>query len=99
MHLTFSSNTSHGTMADLGFLLSGCSSAEQAARLRALRALALVYLGPAHPATIALAAAIADPSTEEEALAQIDALPALRRRRLLASYGALMTKPQPAVRC
>jgi hypothetical protein len=44
-------------MGDLGFLLSGCSPAEQAARLRELRALALVYLGPAHPATIALAAA------------------------------------------
>jgi hypothetical protein len=33
--------------ADLGFLLSDCSPAEQAARLRELRALALVYLGPA----------------------------------------------------
>lgn len=83
-------------MADLGFLLFGCSPAEQAARLRELRALALVYLGPAHPATIALAAAIANPSAEEEALAQIDTLPALRRRRLLGSYGALMPRSSRA---
>jgi hypothetical protein len=38
-------------MGDLGFLVSGCSPSEHAARLRELRALALVYLGPAHPAT------------------------------------------------
>jgi hypothetical protein len=71
-------------MGDLGFLLSGCSPAEQAARLRELRALALVYLGPAHPATTALAAAIGDPTAVDRALAELGAVPALRRRRLLS---------------
>jgi hypothetical protein len=90
----------------LAFWVDGVPEVERTARCRELRALALVYLGPAHPATVALAAAIANHNTEEAALAQIDALPALRRRRLLASYGALMSRqkqskgsarPAPAV--
>jgi hypothetical protein len=68
----------------------GCSPSEHAARLRELRALALVYLGPAHPATIALAAAIVDPAMTERALRLVGDLPALRKRRLLATYGAIM---------
>jgi hypothetical protein len=45
-----------------------------------------------HPVTIALAAAVTDPAATDRALTELDAIPALRRRRLLASYGALMTR-------
>ncbi|HEX3410640.1 MAG TPA: hypothetical protein VHT00_02885 [Stellaceae bacterium] len=79
-------------MADLGFLLSGCLPAEQAARLRELRALALVYLGLRHPVTAALGEAIGDPSMVDRALAELGAVPALRRRRLLCAYAALIVK-------
>jgi hypothetical protein len=70
-------------MADAGEL-------ERQARLRELRALSLLYCGRDHPATIALTEAIADPSAADRALAQLDTLPALRRRRLLANYAALL---------
>jgi hypothetical protein len=76
-------------MGDLGFLLSGCSPAERAARLRELRALAMVYLGLRHPAT----AALGDPTAVDRALAELGAIPALRRRRLLCAYAALLGKP------
>jgi hypothetical protein len=64
-----------------------------------VRALSLVYLGLRHPVTIALAAAVTDPAATDRALTVLDALPALRRRRLLASYGALMTRPTRANPC
>jgi hypothetical protein len=73
----------------LAFLLDGVPEVERMARCRELRALALVYCGSAHPATEALGAAITDPAMTDRALIEIDAIPALRRRRLLASYGAL----------
>jgi hypothetical protein len=73
----------------LAFLLDGVPEAERTARCRELRALALVYCGLAHPATKALGAAIGDPAMTGRALAELDAIPALRRRRLLATFGAL----------
>jgi hypothetical protein len=76
----------------LAFLLGGIPEAERMARLRELRALSLVYLGLRHPVTTALAAAVTDPAETDQALTVLDALPALRRRRLLASYGALMAR-------
>ena len=76
----------------LAFLLDGVPEAERMARCRELRALALVYCGLAHPATEALGAAISDPAATGRALVEIDAIPALRRRRLLASYGALVVR-------
>jgi hypothetical protein len=85
-------------MGDLGFLLSGCSSSEHAARLRELRALALVYLGLRHPVTAALSEAIGDPSMVDRALTELGMVPALRRRRLLCTYAALIGKQQTAVR-
>jgi hypothetical protein len=80
----------------LAFLLDGVPEAERMARCRELRALSLVYLGPRHPVTIALAAAVADPAATDRALTVLDALPALRRRRLLASYGALLWTKEPS---
>jgi hypothetical protein len=71
-------------------LLAGIPERERAAHCRELRALALVYLGLRHPATIAPAEAVADPAAGPRALALLDAVPALPRRRLLSAYGALM---------
>ena len=74
-------------MGDLGFLVSGCSPSEHAARLRELRALALVYLGLRHPV---IGEAIGDPSRVALALAELGAVPALGRRQLLCAFGALI---------
>jgi hypothetical protein len=67
----------------------GFDGAERLARLRAMRALAFVFCGPAHPLTMALLEAEADDAAAIAALDHLDALPALRRRRLLAAYAAL----------
>jgi hypothetical protein len=83
----------------LAFLLDGVPEAERTARCRELRALALVYFGLRHPATAALGEAIGDPTAVDRALAELGAVPAFRRRRLLCAYGALMVKRQTAVRC
>jgi hypothetical protein len=78
---------------NLGFLLVG-PEAEIVPRLRELRALALLLCGARHPLTGALAAAVADPAVADAALAEISRLPAVPRRRLLASY-ARLTGPLP----
>jgi hypothetical protein len=83
----------------LVFLLDSIPEAERTARCRELRASALVYLGLRHPVTAALGEAIGDPSMVDRALAELGAVPALRRRRLLCAYGALIAKQQTAVRC
>jgi hypothetical protein len=57
---------------------------ERIARLRELRVAALLWLGSQHPLVRALVDAIADPEAIAEAVAQIDALPAILRRRILA---------------
>lgn len=77
------------THTGLSFLLGG-DAAERVARLRELRALATVFCGPSHPATAALTAAVTAPAQAAHALAEIAALPALRKRRLLATFGSLM---------
>jgi hypothetical protein len=63
--------------------------AERLARLRSLRALALLLARPHARFIRALALAETDPASLPEALALLDRLPALTRRRLLASYAAL----------
>jgi hypothetical protein len=72
----------------------GLTTSERLARWRGLRALALVYVGGAHPLVSTLRAAERDRKAAALALEQLDALPALRRRRLLASYGALDAPPR-----
>ena len=64
--------------------------AERLARLRSLRALALVHCGP-HGAVLraALRAAETKPAALAIALEAINSLPAVPRRHLLASYAAL----------
>jgi hypothetical protein len=84
-------NDSVGTPR-LAFLIADGSESERQARFRELRALALVYFGGSHAITVALGEAIADPGATERALGLLDAAPALRRRRILASFGALMPR-------
>jgi hypothetical protein len=81
-----------GKPGRLSFLVVGVSELERQARCRELRALSLLLLGHGHAATVALAAAIADPAATDRALRLVDALPALRHRRLLASYTALLER-------
>jgi hypothetical protein len=75
----------------------GISPMERLARLRALRALAMCYCGgPHHPLWVELLAAELDVTALPRALGQLDRLPALWRRRLLASYAALAAaSPSP----
>ena len=72
-------------MSPRAFLVTGIDETERRARLRELRALAVVYLGANHPATRSIGEAIADPAAIEAALTLLDGVPALRRRRLLAA--------------
>jgi hypothetical protein len=76
----------------LDFLLRDADQLERIARIREMRALSLLLCGAAHPATVALAKAITDPTATDHALTEVDILPALRRRRLLAAYCALMRR-------
>jgi hypothetical protein len=67
---------------------------DRAVQLAELRTLALMLLGPAHKLTRALQAA--DRGNEaalSAALAEIDALPALRRRKILSTF-AVLRRPQ-----
>lgn len=66
--------------------------AERLARTRAMRALANVF-AHRHPQFVeALRAGETDPTALDQALQLLNELPALNRRRLLASYGAVATK-------
>jgi hypothetical protein len=77
-------------MSGLGFLLLNLPEPERAARCRELRALALVYLGLTHPVTKALSEAVTDAEVTDRAIAELSSIPALRKRRLLSAYAALM---------
>ena len=63
---------------------------ERTARLREARMAARLLLGPRHPVTEALAAAIADPDALATALAELDAMAAIPRRRLLAMLASVL---------
>jgi hypothetical protein len=62
---------------------------ERTARLREARVAAQLLLGRRHPLVGALVDAIADPAALIAALAELDALPALPRPRLLATLAAV----------
>ena len=79
-------------VGDVGPWSTGIAEAERITRCRELRALALVYLGPEHRLTVELGNAIADAGALAAARAELCALPALRRRRLLATYAALLPR-------
>jgi hypothetical protein len=63
---------------------------ERSARLREARMAARLLFGSRHALTVALADAIAAPATLGTVLAELDALPALPRRRLLATLAAVL---------
>ncbi|WP_267360978.1 MULTISPECIES: hypothetical protein [unclassified Methylobacterium] len=66
--------------------------AERVERLRALRAITRLLLGPAGEGLtklLALSEIDPDPSTLRCAVDLINAMPSLDRRKILASYGAL----------
>lgn len=69
---------------------------EFTARLRSLRALALVYVGPHHPIVSALRDAELDPIRLAHAATILETLPALRLRRMLATYAELTQPRRPA---
>ncbi len=64
--------------------------AERVARLRAMRALALLLCRPHSNFIKTLQQAETDPGALPAALDLLDHLPALRRRHLLAAYGQLI---------
>jgi hypothetical protein len=78
-----------GLANNLGFLFSGCDAAERIARLREMRALIAIYCGWNSPAKLAIDRALNSGEPIAETLSEINSLPALTRRRLLSSYGAL----------
>ena len=63
---------------------------ERTTRLREARIGALLLLGAKHPLALALADPIADPAPLVRALAELDALAALPRRRLLATLASVL---------
>jgi hypothetical protein len=72
----------------------GLEAGERLARTRAMRALAGVFCHHHRKFVDALRAAETDPAALADALRLLDELPALNRRRLLASYGAVATNKQ-----
>lgn len=79
-----------------GLWPAGTDPAERTARLRCLRALVRVYAGPlGERLEHELAASEADPSRLAGALDLLDRLPAVPRRKALASFAALH-RPAPA---
>jgi hypothetical protein len=71
------------------------SEPERSARLREARMAAALLLGRSHPLAVALADAIADPAALMDALAELDRLPALPRRRLLATLAHTLPPLRP----
>jgi hypothetical protein len=68
---------------------------ERSAPLREARMAALLLLGAGHSLTAALADAIIEPAALIAALAELDALPALPRRRLLATLAHVLPARAP----
>jgi hypothetical protein len=64
----------------------GIAPAERIAQLRALAALAAVFLGSAHPLVEMLRAAERDDDAAAQALALLDRVPSLTGRRMLATF-------------
>jgi hypothetical protein len=68
---------------------AGIDAAERVARLRAMRAFAMVWARPNQDFIAALARAESDPAALATAATLLNAIPALPRRRMLASYQQL----------
>ncbi len=70
----------------LGFLVTGVTNAEAAARLRELRIACCLLVGAASPGMAALEKAVRDPDPAviDRALCEFERLPTRQRRRVLA---------------
>lgn len=66
--------------------VSGLSVAERRARWRAMRCAAVTFCGAAHPFVVALCQAEHDRAAARRALALLDTVAPLPRRRLLSVY-------------
>lgn len=73
-------------------MLGYASGAEQRTRLRVLQALAFAYFGSAHPVSNAFSDAVANPKAVNEALIALEAAPSIQKRRLIATWIALMPR-------
>ena len=71
---------------------------DPAERIAQLRSLAAVSVGSDHPRVAELRAAETDRDAAERALALLDALPSLTRRRLIATFGAITFRPRSTKR-
>src|SRR5260370_39116737 len=67
---------------------------ERVAQFRSLAALAALLIGSGHPLIAELRAAEIDRNAAERALALLEALPSLTRRRLISTFAAI-TFPYP----
>jgi hypothetical protein len=74
----------------LAYLLAGHDAAERRARLRESRALVTVYFGPGEIRDAFDKAVDGDDSAVDRALPLLAAAPAIRRRRTLATYLAML---------
>jgi hypothetical protein len=72
----------------------GVAPVERTAQSRSLAALAAVLVGSGHPLVAELRAAETDRDAAERALALLDALPGLTRRRLVATFGVVTYRPR-----
>jgi hypothetical protein len=70
---------------------------EKIAQLRSLAAIAHLQLGPDHALVAQLRAAETDPVAFTLAKETIEALPALTRRQLLSSFGAVNFAPKASI--
>jgi hypothetical protein len=78
-----SKNVTYGPFVD------GIDPSERAKQLRALQALAAVYLGSANPLVATLRQAEHDSGALPHAAELLDRVPSLTRRRILSTFGAV----------
>ena len=72
-----------------GPFCDGLAETERVAELRSIAALLAIYCGSSSPAVAALREAETDTTASAAALAAVNALPTLTRRRMLSTFGAI----------
>jgi hypothetical protein len=76
-----------GQSQRFGPFCDGLAETERVAELRSIAALVAICCGSSSPAVAALREAETDTTASEVALAAVNALPALRRRQILSTFG------------
>jgi hypothetical protein len=84
-----------GPAAPFGPWSPGIDPVERVAQLRSLAALAAVFTGSLHPLVTELRAAETNHAAAGRALALLDGLPSLTRRRLLATFSTITFRSVP----